>query len=245
MFHFSLLEAIDLFIQGAQNLVVPILQTKKQEETTTINSHNSVKFCWLTQEHVMRFLLDSISLFTPLPSYSIHDLQIINSDVLSIDYYSPATSALEAISKSLTQQTSVAIINSDGTFIGEISPFTLASCDATVAAAITTLSVGQLMAYIDCGGHSKYLMNVVKGKLKERNLEKMLEEFTVSSSLRKYVRKVEDIVCSPKSSVAAVMYRVVSERANYVWVVEDDGSLVGIVTSSNIFRVFREHSLRS
>lgn len=278
------MEAIDLILQGAQNLVVPILPTKRsgvsrrkqqnQKASSTINSHNGREFCWLTQEDVIRFLLGSIGVFTPLPALSIDSLGIISNDVLSIDYYSPASSAVGAISKSLTQQTSVAIVDSDGTFIGEISPFTLACCDETVAAAIATLSAGDLMAYIDCGGPPDDLVRVVKARLKEKNLEKMLEEYTILSSMTgdtsasssssdeesptrivarsgrysrsssysaRMVRKAEAIVCHPKSSLIAAMIQAIAHRVNYLWVIEDDCSLVGIVTFSNMLKVFREH----
>ncbi|WJX68381.1 hypothetical protein P8452_52754 [Trifolium repens] len=277
----SLLEAIDLILQGAQNIVVPILQTKRSGvsrrkqllKSSTINSHNGAEFCWLTQEDVIRFLLGSIGLFTPLPACSIDALDIISSDVLAIDYYSPAASAVEAISKSLAQQTSVAVVDSDGSFVGEISPFTLACCDETVAAAITTLSAGDLMAYIDCGGPPEDLVRLVKARLNEKNLEKLLQEFTIltsstgdvsassssdedsptrtstksgkysrsSSYSARFVRKAEAIVCHPKSSLIAVMIQAIAHRVNYLWVIEDDCSLVGIVTFSNILKVFREH----
>ncbi|CAJ2659861.1 unnamed protein product [Trifolium pratense] len=253
----SLLEAIDLILQGAQNLVVPILQTKRggtlrrkqQQKSSTINSHNGAEFCWLTQEDVIRFLLSSIGHFTPLPARSIDALDIISSDVLAIDYYSPASSAVEAISKSLAQQMSVAIVDSDGTFVGD------------------------LMAYIDCGGPPEDLVRLVKTRLKEKNLEKLLQEFTILTSSAgdvsassssdeesparsltrsgkyarspsysaRYVRKAEAIVCHPKSSLIAVMIQAIAHRVNYLWVIEDDCSLVGIVTFSNILKVFREH----
>lgn len=280
----SLLEAIDLILQGAQNLVVPILPTKRsgvsrrkqhlKASSTVINSHNGGEFCWLTQEDVIRFLLGSIGVFTPLPALSLDSLGIISSDVLAIDYFSPASSAVGAISKSLAQQTSVAIVDSDGTFIGEISPFTLACCDETVAAAIATLSAGDLMAYIDCGGPPEDLVRVVKARLKEKSLEKMLQEYTVLSSCEslhsafssssdeesptrtmtrsgrysrsssysaRMVRKAEAIVCHPKSSLIAVMIQAIAHRVNYLWVIEDDCSLVGIVTFSDMLKVFREH----
>ncbi|KAE9585208.1 hypothetical protein Lal_00018212 [Lupinus albus] len=282
--HSSLLEAINLILQGAQNLVVPIIPTKKSgisrrkqhlQKSSTMNIHNGCEFCWLTQEDVIRFLLGSIGLFTPLPALSIDTLGIINSNVLAIDYYSPASSALSAISRSLTQQTSVAIVDNDGTFIGEISPFNLACCDETIAAAIATLSAGDLMAYIDCGGPPEDLIRVVKARLKEKNLEKMLQEFTISfpfscdtlissssssdeeSSIRtrmrpgrqkrsysyssRMVRKAEAVVCHHKSSLVAVMIQAIAHRVNYLWVIEDDCSLIGIVTFSSILKVFTEY----
>ncbi|KAJ7948628.1 CBS domain-containing protein CBSX5-like [Quillaja saponaria] len=282
----SLLEAIDLILQGAQNLVVPIstkqsnfARRKQNQKSSTTTVHNGWEFCWLTQEDVMRFLLSSIGLFSPIPALSIDTLGIISSDVLAIDYFSPASAAVGAITSSLTQQTSVAIVDSDGILIGEISPFTLACCDETVAAAITALSAGDLMAYIDCGGPPEDLVRVVKARLKEKNLERMLEDFTILSSLvtdpsfpsissssdeesalsptttlaragrytrsssysARMVRRAEAIVCHPKSSLVAVLIQAIAHRVNYVWVIEDDCSLLGIVTFSNMLKVFREH----
>lgn len=243
---------------------------------TTI--HNGREFCWLTQEDVVRFLLSSIGLFSPIPALSIDALGIINTNVLATNYHSSAHSALQLISHSITDGTSVAIVDEDGILIGEISHFTLSSCDETVAAAITTLSSGDLMAYIDCGGPPEDLVRVVKRRLKERNLEGMLEEFSIKSSdsslitnsttssssdeescfspkasmsslgrhsrsasySARMVRRAEAIVCHPKSSLVAVMIQAIAHRVNYVWVVEDDCSLVGIVTFSDMLKVFRE-----
>ncbi|XP_057975012.1 CBS domain-containing protein CBSX5-like [Malania oleifera] len=284
----SLLDAIDLILQGAQNLVVPIqrnpignsrrkLLQKSQVAGPTF--HNGREFCWLTQEDVIRFLLSSIGLFSPLPALSIHALGIISCDVLSVNYHSPASSAIHLISRSLAEQTSVAVTDDDGYLVGEISPFTLACCDETVSCAVATLSAGDLMAYIDCGGPPEDIVRAVKRRLKEMNLEGMLEEFAISSlpissfsssssdeessplpSPRpaasmprsgrygrsgsysaRMVRRAEAIVCHPGSSLVAVMVQAIAHRVNYVWVVEDECSLAGIVTFSDMLKVFREH----
>ncbi|XVF70335.1 hypothetical protein PTKIN_Ptkin11bG0153600 [Pterospermum kingtungense] len=278
----SLLESIDLILQGAQNLVVPIktkLSNKRkqhQKPSPTVTIHKGREFCWLTQEDVIRFLLSSIGLFSPKPAFSIDTLGIISPDILTIEYHSPASAATGAIARALVDQTSVAVVDSEGTLIGEISPFTLACCDETVAAAIKTLSSGDLMAYIDCGGPPEDLVRVVSARLKERNFNGMLEHFTMSMSSggfssassssdeesmttpvsplprsgrysrsmsysARMVRRSEAIVCHPKSSLVAVMIQAIAHRVNYVWVIEDDCSLVGIVTFSNMLKVFREH----
>ncbi|KAE8680144.1 CBS domain-containing protein CBSX5 [Hibiscus syriacus] len=279
----SLLHAIDLIVGGAQNLVVPIkteLGNKRkqhQKQSPTVTIHKGREFCWLTQEDIIRFLLSFIGLFSPIPAFSIGTLGIISSEILTIEYHSPASAAIGAISRALMDQTSVAVVDSEGTLVGEISPFTLACCDETVAAAIKTLSSGDLMAYIDCGGPPKDLVRVVSARLKERNLNGMLEHLTTSlscggfsssssswsdeestgvqvsplpRSLRhsrsmsysaRMVRGAEAIVCHPKSSLVAVMIQAISHRVNYVWVIEDDCSLVGIVTFSDMLKVFREH----
>ncbi|CAA3004748.1 nuclear nucleolar GTPase 2, partial [Olea europaea subsp. europaea] len=144
--------------------------------------HNGLEFCWLTQEDIMRFLLSSIGLFSAIPTLSIDTLGIISPEFLAVGYHSFASSAIGAISQSLVDQISVAVVDDDGTLIGEISPFALSCCDETVAAAITTLSAGDLIAYIDCGGPTEEIARVVEARLKERNLEGMLEEFAIESS---------------------------------------------------------------
>ncbi|OMP04670.1 Cystathionine beta-synthase, core [Corchorus olitorius] len=278
----SLLEAIDLILEGAQNLVIPIktkLSSKRKQHlkpSPTVTIHKGREFCWLTQEDVIRFLLSSIGLFSPIPACSIDTLGIISPEILTIEYHSPASAATGAISRALVDQTSIAVVDSDGTLIGEISPFTLACCDETVAAALKTLSSGDLMAYIDCGGPPEDLVRVVSTRLKERNLNGMLDHFTMSmtcggfssassssdeesmttpvsplprsgrisrttSYSARMVRRSEAIVCHPKSSLIAVMIQAIAHRVNYVWVIEDDCSLVGIVTFSDMLKVFREH----
>lgn len=282
----SLLDTIDLILQGAQNLVVPIKSNttmysskrKQLQKSSSLSisstSHNGQEFCWLTQEDVIRFILGSIALLSPIPTLSIDTLGIITHEFLAVNYHSPASSATGAISQSLLEQTSVAILDDDGNLIGELSPFTLTSCDETLAAAITTLSAGELMAYIDCGGPPEEILRVVQARLKERKLEAMLEEFmtdsdsvnafsssssdedlpspttTLSMSGRysrcssysaRMVRRAEAIVCHPGSSLVAVMIQAIAHRVNYVWVIEDDCSVIGIVTFANMLKIFRQN----
>lgn len=144
-----------------------------------------------------------------------------------------------------------------------------------MAAAIATLSTGDLMSYIDCGGPPEDLIRLVKTKLKEKDLDAVLElmEDEYSPSLSSYsslsslsscssssdeesgngksgriggysarmVRRSEAILCYPWSSLVAVLIQALAHRVNYVWVVEEDGSLAGIVTFSSILKVFREN----
>ncbi|KAK4484888.1 hypothetical protein RD792_007489 [Penstemon davidsonii] len=272
----SLLEAIDLILEGAQNLVVPIKSYSKRKQllqkSVPSTIHNGREFCWLTQEDVIRFLLSSIGLFSPIPTLSIDTLGIITNEFFAVDYYSPALSAIDVISRSLLDQTSVAVIDENGILIGEISPFTLVCCDETASAAITTLSAGDLMAYLDYGGPPEEIVRVIQSRLKERNLEWMMEEFATidqysttnssssdeeltspttplsmmgrysrsSSNSARMVRRPEAMVCHPGSSLVAVMVQAIAHRVNYLWVIEDDCSVTGIVTFANMLQVFRE-----
>ncbi|KAJ7946965.1 CBS domain-containing protein CBSX5 [Quillaja saponaria] len=276
--HASLLEAIDLMLEGAQNLVIQIesrstrnsrIKLIQQKPSFDSILHNNREYCWLAQEDIIRYLLNSIGLFSTAAINPINSLNVIDTDsILALQYNDPAYSALSFISEALTQQTSIAIIDLDDKLIGEISPFTLNSCDESAAAAIATLSAGDLMAYIDCGGQPEDLVQLVKDRLEERNLGaalELMEEESVLSSWSLYccstssdeefgstrngklggysarlVRRSEAIVCYPWSSLVAVMVQALAHRVSYVWVVEVDGALTGIVTFPGMLKVFRE-----
>ncbi|CAN1235736.1 CBS domain-containing protein CBSX5 [Linum perenne] len=230
--------------------------------------HNGREYCWLTQEDVIRYLLNCIGFFSPLPSQTVESLNIIDKEsILAVRYDEPAQSALPLISQSLAKQTSVAILDEEGGLVGEISPTALNYCDESVAAAVATLSAGDLMAYVDCcGDPPEELVQLVKQRLKEKNLVAAVElvegdddSSVLSSGLSsasscssedeevgggwhspKVVRNTEDIVCYPWSSLVAVMIQTLSHRTGYIWVVEEDGCLAGVVTFAAMTRVFRE-----
>ncbi|KAI3818741.1 hypothetical protein L1987_12558 [Smallanthus sonchifolius] len=270
----SLLQAIDYILEGAQNLVIPIqttttynqrkhyLVTNPSPLSATTALHNGKEFCWLTREDVIRFILNSIRVFSPIHTFTIESLNIISTETLTVHYDDPATSALPLITHSHLNQTSVAVVNQDNTLIGEISPFALSCCDETISAAITTLSAGELMAYLDYIRPPEDLVHLVRMRLQERILTGMLDlmddYYNTSSSSscsssdeefgagknggmgRSYPgRRSEAIVCNPWNTLMAVMVQMIAHRVSYAWVVKEDYGLVGIVTFTEILRQFR------
>ncbi|XP_038893760.1 CBS domain-containing protein CBSX5-like [Benincasa hispida] len=189
--HVSLMEAIDLIHEGVHNLVIPIKMStskrksflKKSSSNSISSLHNDQEYCWLAPEDIIRYLLNSIGLFSPIAANPIDSFNIIDTiNILAVHYDESALSILPLISQALIHQSSVAIVDLDDKLIGEISPFTLNFCDETVAAAIATLTAGELMAYIDCGGPPDDLVQLVKERLEEKNLEAVLEWFEEESS---------------------------------------------------------------
>lgn len=273
----SQLEAIDYILEGTQNLVIPIqnhLSTNSRKRflnrqpDSVCTHHNDYDYCWLTQENVIRYLLNSVGAFSPIPTLTIDSLNLINHDIMTVTYNKPASSALTYFYRALTEQTSVAVVDEENMLIGEISPFTLACCDETAAAAIMTLSAADLMTYIDCGGPPEDLVQLVRMKLEEMNLGGMIEmmddifhSFMSSSSSScssdeessssskngwssrssksgRHFRRSEAIACSPRSSLVAVMIQALAHRVSCIWVVEEDHTLVGAVTFAGILKVF-------
>ncbi|XP_064990092.1 CBS domain-containing protein CBSX5-like [Musa acuminata AAA Group] len=271
---FSVSEALDLILDGAQSLVVPIGSVSRKKLA-------AAEFCWLTQEDFVRYFLNSIALFSPVPALSIDALGLVRSaDALAIRHDEPGLSIIPLVRRALSDQTAVAVVTDDGRLLGEISPAALSACDETVAVAagIATLTAGDLMAFIDYyGSPSESVVRAIKAGLKEKGLLEMLElmedelsSFSISSSsasssssddessggrrLRKLRsrsfsigrRSEEPEVCHPGSSLVAVMVQALAHRVSYLWVVdEDDYGLMGIVTFADMLRVFREQLQQS
>lgn len=267
----SVLEAIDYIVEGTQNLVIPIqshrinnARKRFVNRQSSCSRYNDHECCWLTQEDVVRFLLNYVGAFSPEPASKIESLNVIDRHIMTITCDKPASSALPYFHRAMTEQKSIAVVDEENRLIGEISPSALAYCDETAAAAIMALSAMDLIAYIDCGSPPENLVRMVKSRLGERNLSGMVEmvdEFVHSSlpsssssscssddesvlsrsrgSSRHYVaNRCEPIVCSPQSSLLAVMMQALAYRVSCVWVVEEDHTLVGAVTFAGILSVF-------
>lgn len=249
--------------EGVQNLVIAIPNEKRWKmrereflESDGILHNDKLLYCWLTQEDVMRYLLNSIGVFSPMPAISIDTLGIIDSteNMFVLYYDDPASSALEILTTSIVHHSSVAVVDMQGKLVEEISPFMLNSCDEGIVPAMSTFSVGDLLAYIDCGGPAD--QDLVQLGKEETTLPSWPSFSSTSSEediwpsgkngkfggfSSKVVRRSEAIVCYPWSSLVAVMIQALAHRVSYVWVVQEDGTLVGIVTFQGMFKIFREH----
>ncbi|KAG4960473.1 hypothetical protein AAZX31_13G224000 [Glycine max] len=270
----SLLEAIDVMHEGVQNLVIPIQIQFESLNSNNVHHNDNTTYCWLTQEDVFRYLLNSIGVFSPTPGNPINTLGVIDTqNLFAVCYDDPASSILDLLALSLLYQSSIAIVDPNGKFGGEISPVMLNSCDESVVPAIATLSAGDLTAYIDCGGPPEDLVQLVKERVKEKveeqNLLELLGDETTGTGLTSWSsfssscssdeefcsgknwklggysarvgRRSEAIVCYRWSSLVAVMIQALAHRVSYVWVVEEDGTLTGIVTFQGMLKVFRDH----
>jgi len=265
----SILEALDAVLSGAQVFAVPLRAGGRKKQLGG-GGGAAGDFCWLTQEDLVRYLLNSIGLFYHVAARSVSSLGLVRTDFLSVRPGESALSAVPLIRRAVATETAVAVVTEDGHLVGEISPALLAACDETAAAAIATLSVADLMAYADYfGSPPEHILRAVKAGLKDKGLDAMLdlvEDETLSSfsslsassssdeetgraQLRRpssgsYGRRSaeEPAVCSHASSLVAVMVQALAHRVSYVWVLDedDDCRLAGIVTFADVLRVFRE-----
>ncbi|KAF8672437.1 hypothetical protein HU200_049648 [Digitaria exilis] len=269
----SILEALDAVLSGAQVLAVPLRAGGRRKQLAG-GGGAAGDFCWLTQEDLVRYFLNSIGLFYHVAARSVSSLGLVRTEFLSVRPGEAALSAVPLIRRAIATETAVAVVTEDGHLVGEISPALLAACDETAAAAIATLSVADLMAYVDYfGSPPEHILRAIKAGLKDKGLDSMLEliedetlssfsslssassssdEETGRAQLRRpssgsYGRRSaeEPVVCSPASSLVAVMVQALAHRVSYVWVLDedDDCRLAGIVTFADVLRVFREQLL--
>lgn len=117
--------------------------------TATTSIHG--KFCCLSREDVIRFLIGCLGALAPLPLSSISSLGAINPNYYSIQASKPA---IEAIQKLPEDPSAVAVVEpiSDGRYkiLGEISACKLWKCDYLAAAwALANLSGGQFVMGVE------------------------------------------------------------------------------------------------
>jgi CBS domain-containing protein len=169
--YYSVLEAVDALLGGAECLVVPIRHNRRG----SAGDAGETMMCWLTVEDVVRFFLGSVALFSPTASRSVSDLCAVRpATALSVAADKDALSAVAPLLRAT--HSSVAVV-SGGRVEGEISPSRLCSLDPSVAAAaFATLSAGELAAFFDCGrALREAALRLVGSRLRRRNLHGLLD----------------------------------------------------------------------
>jgi hypothetical protein len=182
----SLCQALDLMLDGVQQLVVPINRRRKQGKPLkipgplTATGLPSGDYSWISQEDVVRYLLTSLGAFYPLPMMSLEELSMINTDIMMVDADSPGSCAVPLIERASQEMTAVAVVTGLGDGVsrpklaGDISMQTLRGCNESAAAALSTLSVKEFLQYIrDVAGPSKELVEKVANKMKLKVMSKL------------------------------------------------------------------------
>lgn len=214
------------------------------------------KFCCLSREDVIRFLIGCLGALAPLPLSSIFSLGIINPNYNSVEASLPA---IEATRKLLEDPSAVAVVEPmpDGQckIIGEISASRLWKCDYLAAAwALANLSAGQFVMGVEDNVTTRSLPdftvnstvgdnNMVNGvgsprprKFSSRSIgfNPGSSSFGIGRSM--YRGRSAPLTCRITSSLAAVMAQMLSHRATHVWVTEDNSEdvLVGVVGYADI-----------
>ncbi|KAL3520549.1 hypothetical protein ACH5RR_018698 [Cinchona calisaya] len=216
------------------------------------------KFCCLSREDMLRFLIGCLGALAPLPLSPISSLGAINTNYCHIE---TSQSALDATQKLPQDPSAVAVVEtiSDGQhkIIGEISAYKLWKCDYFAAAwALANLSAGQFVMGVEDNITSRSIpdlsvspvtgdSNLANGggstrqrKFSSRNIgffsNGTSPSFGVSRSM--YRGRSAPLMCKSTTSLAAVMAQMLSHRATHVWVTEaeNEDNLAGVVGYADI-----------
>ncbi|KAL8234220.1 hypothetical protein R6Q59_020320 [Mikania micrantha] len=243
-------------IDSNSNITIPNINRSSSSTPTTIIRD---KYCCLSREDVIRFLIGCLGALAPLPLSSILSLGAINPNYCSIEASSPA---FEAALKIPREPSAFAVVDAtpDGQrrIIGEISASKLWKCDYLAAAwALANLSAGQFVTGVEDNLSSRHLPDLVAAdgtnsangdgggrSIRQRTFSsRSIGFFNHNSSFQgfganrsMYRGRSVPLTCKTTSSLAAVMAQMLSHRATHVWVteVENDDLLVGLVGYADI-----------
>ncbi|GAB4855847.1 CBS domain-containing protein cbsx6 [Ancistrocladus abbreviatus] len=276
-----LIDALEMMKQGVKRLLVsqsvPWKGVSKKfsilyngKWLNNINSSNNVssipsanqpssstfsrtKFCCLSREDVIRFLIGCLGALAPIPLSPISSLDAINPLFSFIEASMPA---IEATRKLPYDPSAVAVVETspDGErkIIGEISACKLWRSDYLAAAyALANLSSGQFVMGVEDNVASRSVPEMaVQSTDGDNNVSNgggcnRLRRFSsrsigffsnavspsVGAGRSMYRARSAPMTCKVTSSLAAVMAQMLSHRASHVWVTEgeNDDILVGVV----------------
>ncbi|KAK6791875.1 hypothetical protein RDI58_010956 [Solanum bulbocastanum] len=217
------------------------------------------KFCCLSREDIIRFIIGCLGALAPIPLSSIYSLGIINPNYCSIEASRPA---IVATQKLPSDPPAVAVIDPMAVdynkIIGEISATKLWKCDYLAAAwALANFSAGQFVMGVEDNISSSSLPDfavnpmvtnantansrggiVRPKKFSSRSIGFVSNPTNSSLSVSRsmYRGRSAPLTCKETSSLAAVMAQMLSHRATHVWVTdaENEDHLVGVVGYADI-----------
>lgn len=216
------------------------------------------KFCCLSREDVIRFLIGVLGALAPLPLTSISSLGIIN---VNYNFIEASLPAIEATKRPPCDPSAIAVLEQTEhdekqfKIIGEISASKLWKCDYLAAAwALANLYAGQFVMGVEDNMSSRSFSDFLQTSFvggggggeqngtaatKAKKFSSRSIGFNPTSPTRlsigrsMYRGRSAPLTCKTTSSLAAVMAQMLSHRATHVWVTEadsdDDDILVGVV----------------
>ncbi|CAH9067188.1 unnamed protein product [Cuscuta epithymum] len=222
------------------------------------------KFCCLSREDVIRFVIGCLGALAPLPLSSISFLGAINPNYCSVESSRPA---IEASQTTPHDPGAIAVVEATleghSKIIGEISATKLWKCDYLAAAwALANLSAGQFVMGEENVSSSRSLPDFaavrrgeqvlkppilasVQGstsrvrKFSSRSIGFFSNNIATNTSLgarSMYRGRSAPLTCRITSSLAAVMAQMLSHRATHVWVTEaeNEEKLVGVIGYADV-----------
>jgi len=226
------------------------LSADSTNRPTTSMTSSRDKFCCLSREDVIRFLIGVLGALAPLPLTSISTLGIINQNYNFIEASLPA---IEATRRPPCDPSAIAVLEQTENeqqfkIIGEISASKLWKCDYLAAAwALANLYAGQFVMGVEDNMSSRSFSDFLQTSFpggEQNGTATTAKKFSsrsigfnptsptrLSIGRSMYRGRSAPLTCKTSSSLAAVMAQMLSHRATHVWVTEADSDdvLVGVV----------------
>jgi hypothetical protein len=256
----KLIDALAHILDGAQHLVVTI----DRSISTRLARYNSLPKP-VRRGAPPKSLDASFSLPPRLLTPQEHCC--ITTDTLTIDANADAISVLPFLKKAAREMTAVAVVEEELKLVGEISPFTMKKCDEKAALALATLSVREFLSlpstlHLVEARLSTKMENLQEALLSDSDSPVCFpsplststvysldsgEESSSDEEAFGFVRSRSSHfsrppnVCRPWSSLVAVMAQALTHRVGYIWVTDEENSLLGIVTYLDIIHCILAH----
>ncbi|RAL41954.1 hypothetical protein DM860_009136 [Cuscuta australis] len=279
-----LIDALEMMRHGVKRLLVPKvvvwrgmskrfsilyngrwlknIPTSPNPNQSSSSSSSSNRFCCLSREDVIRFVIGCLGALAPLPLSSVSALGAINPNYHSLDASRPAVDA--ATLAAALDPCAVAVVEptADGhsKIAGEISATKLWKCDYSAASwALANLSAGQFVMGVedDNAASSRSLPDFASanppvlgstsrmrkfssrsiGFFDDNNINKNSNPAASLGVARSMYRgRSAPLTCRATSSLAAVMAQMLSHRATHVWVTEAENEerLVGVIGYADV-----------
>ncbi|ESQ28850.1 hypothetical protein EUTSA_v10018605mg [Eutrema salsugineum] len=239
------------WLKNSENSSSSSLTADSTNRPATSKASSRDKFCCLSREDVIRFLIGVLGALAPLPLTSISSLDIIN---LNYNFIEASCPAIEATRRPPCDPSAIAVLEQTENeqqfkIIGEISASKLWKCDYLAAAwALANLYAGQFVMGVEDNMSSRSFSDFLQTSFvgeqngtsttKAKKFSSRSIGFNPTSPTRlsigrsMYRGRSAPLTCKTSSSLAAVMAQMLSHRATHVWVTEadsDDDVLVGVV----------------
>lgn len=186
------------------------------------------RYCCLTREDIVRFLINCLGALAPVPMQSLSDLGAVNRGFAVVEASSPA---IETAWRVLDEPRAVAVVQTkrDGSqaILADVSAHRLWRRDYVAAAdAMATLSSLNFAAGVDgCRASSAPAEDDATASSARRLSGKRIAGQMMASHGGNAA-----LTCRTTSSLAAVMAQMLSYRATHIWVTEgEEDVVVGVV----------------
>jgi hypothetical protein len=202
--------------------------------STTPSAFGCDRYCCLTREDIIRFLINCLGALAPTPLQSISSLGAVNRGYAHVEASSPA---IESSWRVPSEPRAVAVVqtNRDGSHkvLADVSAHRLWRRDYAAAAdSMASLSSLNFAAGVD--GHGMVAPGDESSRLGGRKAA--FESSLVGQMMMASHGGNAALRCRSTSSLAAVMAQMLSYRTTHIWVTEGENDvLVGVVGYMEIF----------